>query len=229
MWLIYGWVVVVSRRFAQHRNWYMFLWWALFAVVTEEEEKKDQGDVRGKFVAFSFTLDWLVFGSELWASLWKFLDCSLNACIPRSLHGVWQHFWWKVAHICNLMPLLYLPKTFTRAGSIRCSSDSLFLLSFPCPELAICVSWSFCCGISALKHSFHIWDWSKTFSLQIDDTIVQKLCLQAVFDTAMQGLGMPYSGRERNESPPSPEVYAGPVPLVVVESGEPHHAFPCWS
>jgi hypothetical protein len=24
-------------------------------------------------------------------------------------------------------------------------------------------------------------------------------------------------------------VYAGPVPLVVVESGEPHHAFPCWS
>jgi hypothetical protein len=35
----------------------MFLWRALFAVVTEEEEKKDQGDVRGKFVAFSFTLD----------------------------------------------------------------------------------------------------------------------------------------------------------------------------
>ncbi len=73
------------------------------------------------------------------------------------------------------MPLLYLLKTFTRAGSIRWPSDSLFLLSFPCPELAICVSWSFCCGISALKHSFHIWDQSKTFSLQIDNTIVQKL------------------------------------------------------
>ncbi|CAM6050002.1 unnamed protein product [Sphagnum compactum] len=94
-------------------------------------------------------------------------------------------------------------------------------------ELAICVSWSFCCGISALKHSFHIRDPSKTFSLQMDNTIVQKLCLKAVFDTAMQGLGMAYSVGERNESPPSPEVYAGPVPLLVVESGEPHHAFPC--
>lgn len=29
----------------------------LLEVVTEEEEKKDQGDVGGKFVAFSFTLD----------------------------------------------------------------------------------------------------------------------------------------------------------------------------
>jgi len=56
-----------------------------------------------------------------------------------------------------------------------------------------------------------------------------KVMWEAVFDTAMQGLGMPYSGREWNESPPSPEMYAGPVPLVVVESGEPHHAFPCWS